>query len=77
MGAYYNFTGFHEYSDSISLVYGRADSVTWACRLRIKDCVDNAKASFDEFMNANETDRSEYIIGFNLTRKKSYNGYDL
>ena len=48
---YYNHVGFQESKTDAQLtIYARSDAMSWACRLKIKDCVDNAKSKYAELM---------------------------
>ena len=54
---YYNHVGFQETdSDAHLTIYSRTDAMTWACKLRIADCVQNAKAKYAEQMSDPDND---------------------
>lgn len=58
---YYNHVGFQESDmDAQLTIYARTDAMSWACRLKIADCVDNSKAKYAELMN--DPDNSMYYI---------------
>ncbi|KAK4001974.1 hypothetical protein OUZ56_003836 [Daphnia magna] len=55
---YYNHVGFQESDTDAQLtIYARTDAMSWACRLKIADCVDNSKAKYAEQMNDPDNSR--------------------
>lgn len=48
---YYNFVGFQEtQADAHLIKYSRIDAMSWACRLGVADCVQNAQSSYAAVM---------------------------
>lgn len=48
---YYDFIGFEENDwDAHLTIYSRTEAVEWACRLKVDDCVNNAKEAYGMLM---------------------------